>query len=153
MALNTSLLNLQTLVFASETKNSNNRKIWGKKKSLVKSWCAKILSSKDCKESNKSSGSFVARTICSLSTYPWHITGIHMIEKPKTRSLKKCIFTNLSFVETVVTMQGRHKGGTLGASVPPMFGRTVNPISTRGEDYDHHSTTSPLKFSDLATAL
>ena len=29
-------------------------------------------------------------------------------------------------------MQGRRKGGTLGASAPPMFGRTVNPISTRG---------------------
>ena len=34
-----------------------------------------------------------------------------------------------------------------------MFDRTVNPISTRGADYAHHSTTSPPKFSDLATAL
>ena len=49
--------------------------------------------------------------------------------------------------------QGRRKGGTLGASAPPMFGRTVNPISTRGADYAHHSTTSPLNFSDIATAL
>ena len=32
-------------------------------------------------------------------------------------------------------------------------GRTVNPISTRGADYAHHSTTSPLGFSDIATAL
>ena len=52
-----------------------------------------------------------------------------------------------------ITTQGRRKGGTLGASAPPMFGRTVNPISTRGADFAHHSTTSPLKFSDLATAL
>ena len=37
---------------------------------------------------------------------------------------------------------------------PPVLGRTVNPISTRGADYAHHSTTSPLPgFSDLATAL
>jgi hypothetical protein len=34
-----------------------------------------------------------------------------------------------------------------------MFGRTVNPISTRGAYYAHHSTTNPPKFSDLATAL
>ena len=41
----------------------------------------------------------------------------------------------------------------MGASAPPMFGRTVNPITTRGADYAHHSTTSPLKLSDLVTAL
>ena len=29
---------------------------------------------------------------------------------------------------------------------PPVFGRTVNPISTRGADYAHHSTTSPPDF-------
>ena len=52
-----------------------------------------------------------------------------------------------------VTSQSRRKGGTLGASAPPMFGRTVNPISTRGADYAHHSTSSPPGFSDLATAL
>ena len=32
------------------------------------------------------------------------------------------------------------------------FGRTVDPISTRGADYANHSTTSPPGFSDLATA-
>ena len=53
----------------------------------------------------------------------------------------------------ILYTQGRRKGGTLGASAPPMFGRTVNHISTRGADYAHHSTTSPPKFSDLATAL
>ena len=46
----------------------------------------------------------------------------------------------------------RKKGGW-GASVPPVFGQTVHPISTRGEDYAHHSTTIPPGFSDLATAL
>ena len=44
-----------------------------------------------------------------------------------------------------------------GAGSPPLFGRTVNPISTRGADYAHHSTvvgaSSPLAgFSDLANA-
>ena len=34
-----------------------------------------------------------------------------------------------------------------------VFGQRVNPISTKGVDYAHHSTTSPLGFSDLATAL
>ena len=33
--------------------------------------------------------------------------------------------------------QGRRKGRTLGASAPPMFGRKVNPISTRGAVYAH----------------
>ena len=60
----------------------------------------------------------------------------------------------MDFTDKKCTMfQDRRKARTLGASAPPMFGRTVNPISTRGADYAHHSTTSPLKFSDLATAL
>ena len=33
------------------------------------------------------------------------------------------------------------------------FGRSVNPISTRGPRYAHHVTTCPPGFSDLATAL
>ena len=42
--------------------------------------------------------------------------------------------------------------GGAGGHVP-VFGRTVNPISTRGADYAHHSTKCPPGFSDLATAL
>ena len=48
---------------------------------------------------------------------------------------------------------GPSQGGDFGGFSPPMFGRTVNPISTRGADYAQHSTTSPFNFSDLATAL
>ena len=44
-------------------------------------------------------------------------------------------------------------GGAGGALAPPVFGQTVNPISTRGADYTHHSTTSPPGISDLATGL
>ena len=36
---------------------------------------------------------------------------------------------------------------------PPVFGQTVNPISTRGADYAHQSYEPPPGFSDLATAL
>ena len=36
---------------------------------------------------------------------------------------------------------------------PPDFGRSVNPISTRGTDYSHLITTGTLGFSDLPTAL
>ena len=43
--------------------------------------------------------------------------------------------------------------GAGGALAPPVFGQTVNPISTRGADYTHHSTKSPSGFSDLVTAL
>ena len=49
--------------------------------------------------------------------------------------------------------QGCRKRGAEGAWVPPVFGRTVNPTSTRGADYTHHRTTSPSGFSDLATVL
>ena len=31
--------------------------------------------------------------------------------------------------------------------------KTANPISTRGADLAHHSTTSPPGYSDLVTAL
>ena len=34
------------------------------------------------------------------------------------------------------------------ALAPPVFGQTVNPISTRGADYAHHSNPSPPRFSD-----
>ena len=51
-------------------------------------------------------------------------------------------------------MQGRRQGGGLGGlQPPPIFDRSVNPISTSGANYAHHSTTSPPKFSDLATGL
>ena len=34
-------------------------------------------------------------------------------------------------------MQGCRELGGWGALAPPVFGRTVNPISTRGADYAH----------------
>ena len=40
-----------------------------------------------------------------------------------------------------------------GGRPPPVFGRTVIPMSTREADYAHHSTTSPPGFSDLVTGL
>jgi hypothetical protein len=52
-----------------------------------------------------------------------------------------------------VLKRGPSQGGDFAGFNISMFGRTVNPISTRGADYAHHSTTNPLKFSDLATAL
>ena len=50
-------------------------------------------------------------------------------------------------------MQGRRKRGEGGGLQPQFSCQTVNPFSTRGTDYAHHSTTSPLGFLDLATAL
>ena len=44
-------------------------------------------------------------------------------------------------------------GGAGEAEALPVFGQTVNPISTRGTDYANHNTTSPPGFSDLAAAL
>ena len=54
-----------------------------------------------------------------------------------------------SSVNPIPTKVDLLQAGGLGA----VFGQTVNPISTRGADYAHHSTTSPLGFLDLATAL
>ena len=54
-------------------------------------------------------------------------------------------------------LQGRRQRGARGALAPPVFGQTVNPISTRGADYTYHSTTSPPPpppgISNLATSL
>ena len=35
----------------------------------------------------------------------------------------------------------------------PEFGRSVNPITTRGADYAHHITASPPGFENPAAAL
>ncbi len=54
----------------------------------------------------------------------------------------------------MLTLQGRRQqGGWGGAIAPPVFGRSVNPISTRGDTSSPPSTTSPPGFSDLAMAL
>ena len=44
-------------------------------------------------------------------------------------------------------------GGAGGARAPPLFDRSVNPISTRGGTLSPPSTMCPPGFSDLATAL
>ena len=45
-------------------------------------------------------------------------------------------------------------GGVQGTRAPPIFGKSVDPISTRGADYAHLITTVPPPgFSDLPTAL
>ena len=50
--------------------------------------------------------------------------------------------------------QGRRKGGTLGATAPPMFGRTVNPyLDQGGRLCPPQYYKPPPNFSDLATAL
>ena len=46
--------------------------------------------------------------------------------------------------------QGHCKGGTLGASAPQCL---AEQLTLSQPDYAHHSTTSPLKISDFATAL
>ena len=51
------------------------------------------------------------------------------------------------------TQACRKRGGR--GHVPPVLGRSVNPISTRGwgAHYAHHITMCPSGFSDHATAL
>ena len=44
-------------------------------------------------------------------------------------------------------------GGAGGALAPPVFGRSIHPISTRVGTLSLPITTSPPGFSDLAMAL
>ena len=44
-------------------------------------------------------------------------------------------------------------GGAGGACAPPLFDKSVNPISTRGGTLSPPSIMCPPGFSDLATAL
>ena len=55
-------------------------------------------------------------------------------------------------VHKLIIGKGISEGGQ-GRQSPPFFGRSVNPISTRGDALSPPSTTSPPGFSDLATAL
>ena len=43
--------------------------------------------------------------------------------------------------------------GVVPGCAHPDFGRSINPISTRGTDYAHLITTGTPGFSDLPTAL
>ena len=63
------------------------------------------------------------------------------------------IFSLIFWLITGVMYQGCHKLEGWGGVSPPVFGQTVNPISTRcrgGADYAHNSTTRPpLDFQTL----
>ena len=50
-------------------------------------------------------------------------------------------------------LQQNRSRGVVPGGVPPDFGRSVNPVSTRGTDYAHLITTGTPGFSDLPTAL
>ena len=50
-------------------------------------------------------------------------------------------------------IRGVARGGAEGALAPPEFGRSVNPIQTRGADYTPHTTASPSGFKKLSTPL
>ena len=54
---------------------------------------------------------------------------------------------------TTTKFRGVVRGCAGCAIAHPDFGRSVNPISTRGTDYAHLNTTGTPGFSDLPTAL
>ena len=56
-----------------------------------------------------------------------------------SRSIRNSLHTQ----NLVRTIRAVASGGLGGLQSPPVFGQTVNPISTRGADYAHHSTMSP----------
>ena len=58
---------------------------------------------------------------------------------------------SLNLSEKYTYIQARRKWG---GAVPPLFGRSANPISTRGGTLSSPSATCPgPEFSDLASAL
>ena len=61
------------------------------------------------------------------------------------------IIQNLINLISKFEMAGLSQGGW-GAGAP-VFGKSVNPITTRGGTLSLPSNTSPPGFSDLATAL
>ena len=66
----------------------------------------------------------------------------------------RCVLSVKKFVEIwdsftltcLINVRAVASGG--GAFAHPVFGRTVNPISTKGTDYAHHSTTELGTFSN-----
>ena len=65
------------------------------------------------------------------------------------------MYSTFNRVYRVVHSRGVVPGGAVGAIAPPHFGRSLNPISTRGVggDYAHQIKMAPPSFSDLPTAL
>ena len=52
-------------------------------------------------------------------------------------------------VDSDLTTQARRNWGSDGVLAPPVSGQTVNPNSTRGTDYTHHSNPSPPDFQTM----
>ena len=63
-----------------------------------------------------------------------------------TQSKKIAIFWTTPLPYTVLPLVGGQGGH-------PEFGRSVNPITTRGAEYAHHITASPPGFEILAASL
>ena len=95
-----------------------------------------IFASTILKLHNPLYGSHFCVTLHSLHTwYPPFYAGHVYTHSHYRRSLQCC-------------WNRDRRGG--GAVAPfPEFGRSVNPISTRGADYAHHSTTCPPDFWPL----
>ena len=61
---------------------------------------------------------------------------------------------NVRFIQVMCYYaRGVARGGAEVAVAPPEFGRSVNPIQTRGADYTPHTTASPPGFKKLSTPL
>ena len=59
----------------------------------------------------------------------------------------------MGFCEDVINSKGAVPGGAGGAMPPPDFGRSVNPISTKGVRLYPPNNTGTPGFSNLPTAL
>ena len=77
---------------------------------------------------------------------PWGDPGGYLKEWPK-------MFSLLKNPGGFLVVQARRERGAGGALAPPVFSRSIHPISTRVGILSPHITTSPPGFSDLATAL
>ena len=81
---------------------------------------------------------------------PWIKTNLETYQKDDTSSLHPELSSGrLRRKQEPKRLRPVASGGAGG----PVFGQGVNPVSTRGADYAHHSNASSPGFSDLATAL
>ena len=62
-------------------------------------------------------------------------------------------FVTFGAAAVVLLLRGVVSGGAGGAIAPPDFGRSLNPISTRGGRLSPPNSTGTSRFSDPPTAL
>ena len=96
----------------------------------------------------------IPRYIITLHELLAHTPPDHVEKKSLENARKQLEDLSRQMHDEVIYSRPVASGGAGGGMCPPpLFGRSVNPISTRGGTFSPPSITCPPRFSDLATAL